>query len=145
MSEEIRTLARYSDGVCRFDSEQWASTWATDAVWEMGPMTKTGRDEISTSWQGMLARLDGVIHAYLNGWADLDEATGTGTGRWYVIEHFKRPDEDPMTMYGYYDDEYCLEEGQWEVRPAVPQPHLLRPTPDMSGDFTASPTPASRD
>ena len=34
MSEEIRTLlARYYDGVCRFDAEQWSSTWATGAVW----------------------------------------------------------------------------------------------------------------
>ena len=136
MSEEIRTLlARYSDGVCRFDAEQWASTWAIDAVWEMGPMTKTGRDEISTSWQGMLTRLDGVIHAYLNGWADLDKEAGTGTGRWYVIEHFKRPGEDPMTMYGYYDDEYCLENGQWKfARRALNR--IYYGPPDMSGDFT---------
>lgn len=136
MSEEIRTLlARYSDAVCRFDADQWAATWATDAVWEMGPMTKTGRDEISTSWQGMLARLDGVIHAYLNGWADLDEEAGTGTGRWYVIEHFKRPDEGPMTMYGFYDDEYCLEDGQWKFARRSLHRIYYGP-PDMSGDFT---------
>ena len=136
MSEEIRTLlARYSDAVCRFDAEQWASTWATDAVWEMGPMTKSGRDEISTSWKGMLARLDGVIHAYLNGWADLDEDAGTGTGRWYVIEHFKRPDEDPMTMYGYYDDEYCLENGEWKfARRALNR--IYYGPPNMSAAFT---------
>ena len=136
MSEEIRTLiARYADAVCRFDADQWAATWATDAVWEMGPMTKTGRDEIATSWKGMLARLDGVIHAYLNGWADLDEETGTGTGRWYVIEHFKRPDEDPMTMYGFYDDEYCREDSQWKfARRALHR--IYYGPPDMSGDFT---------
>ena len=136
MSEEIRTLlARYADAVCRFDADQWAATWATDAVWEMGPMTRTGRDEIATSWKGMLARLDGVIHAYLNGWADLDEEAGTGTGRWYVIEHFKRPDEGPMTMYGFYDDEYCREEGQWKFARRSLHRIYYGP-PDMSGDFT---------
>ncbi|WP_420617718.1 nuclear transport factor 2 family protein [Candidatus Poriferisocius sp.] len=136
MSEEIRTLlARYSDAVCRFDADQWAATWATDAVWEMGPMTKSGRDEIATSWKGMLARLDGVIHAYLNGWVDLDEEAGTGTGRWYVIEHFKRLGEGPMTMYGYYDDEYCQEEGEWKfARRALHR--IYYGPPDMSGDFT---------
>ena len=134
MSEEIRTLlARYADAVCRFDADQWAATWATDAVWEMGPMTRTGRDEIATSWKGMLARLDGVIHAYLNGWADLDEEAGTG--RWYVIEHFKRPDEGPMTMYGFYDDEYCREEGQWKFARRSLHRIYYGP-PDMSGDFT---------
>ena len=65
MSDRIQTLlARYADAVCRFDAEQWAATWAEDAVWEMDPMSKTGRDEISAAWQGMLTRLDGVIHAY---------------------------------------------------------------------------------
>lgn len=65
MSDQIQTLlARYADAVCRFDAEQWAATWAEDAVWEMDPMSKTGRDEISAAWQGMLTRLDGVIHAY---------------------------------------------------------------------------------
>ena len=134
MSDEIRTLlARYADAVCRFDAEQWAATWAEDAVWEMDPMSKNGRDQISTAWQGMLARLDGVIHSYLNGWADLDE--DAGTGRWYVIEHFKRPDEDPMTMYGFYDDEYCMEDGQWKFARRSLNRIYYGP-PDMSGDFT---------
>lgn len=83
----------------------------------------------------MLARLDGVIHLYLNGWADLDEDTGTGTGRWYVIEHFKRPGEDPMTMYGYYDDEYCREDGQWKFARRSLNRIYYGP-PDMSGEFT---------
>ena len=136
MSKEIRTLlARYADAVCRFDAEQWAATWAEDAVWKMAPMSKTGRDEISTTWQGMLANLDGVIHACLNGWADLGEDAGTGTGRWYVIEHFKRPGSDPMTLYGHYDDKYCVEDGEWKfARRALNR--IYSGPPDMSAPFT---------
>ena len=136
MSDEIRTLlARYADAVCRFDTDQWAATWAEDGVWEMAPMSQTGRDQIATTWHGMLTRLDGVIHSYLSGWADLDEDAGTGTGRWYVIEHFKRPDEDPMTMYGFYDDEYCVENGEWKFARRSLNRIYYGP-PDMSGDFT---------
>ena len=136
MSDEIRTLlARYADAVCRFDTDQWAATWAEDGVWEMDPMSQTGRDQIATTWHGMLTRLDGVIHSYLSGWADLDEEAGTGTGRWYVIEHFKRPDEDPMTMYGFYDDKYCLEYGEWKFARRSLNRIYYGP-PDMSGTFT---------
>ena len=136
MSDAIRTLlARYADAVCRFDTDQWAATWAEDGVWEMDPMSQTGRDQIAAAWHGMLTRLDGVIHSYLNGWADLDEDAGTGIGRWYVIEHFKRPDEDPMTMYGFYDDEYCLEDGEWKFARRSLHRIYYGP-PDMSGAFT---------
>lgn len=136
MSDEIRTLlARYADAVCRFDTDQWAGTWAEDGVWEMDPMSQTGRDQIAATWHGMLTRLDGVIHSYLSGWADLDEQAGTGTGRWYVIEHFKRPDEDPMTMYGFYDDEYCMENGEWKFARRSLNRIYYGP-PDMSGTFT---------
>ena len=136
MSDEIRTLlARYADAVCRFDTDQWAATWAEDGVWEMDPMSQTGRDQIAATWHGMLTRLDGVIHSYLSGWADLDEEAGTGTGRWYVIEHFKRPDEDPMTMYGFYDDEYCMENGEWKFARRSLNRIYYGP-PDMSGTFT---------
>lgn len=136
MSEQIQTLlARYADAVCRFDTDQWASTWAQDGVWEMDPMSQTGRDQIAAAWEGMLARLDGVIHSYLSGWADLDEEAGTGTGRWYAIEHFKRPGEDPMTMYGYYDDEYCIENGEWKFARRT-LTRIYTGPPDMSGPFT---------
>ena len=37
--EEIRNLVeKYADAVNRVDKEDWASTWAEDAVWDLSSM-----------------------------------------------------------------------------------------------------------
>ena len=49
---------------------------------------------------------------YFNGTADLDESTGTGTGRWYIGEYLRMPDGSTTAMYGYYDDRYANVDGE---------------------------------
>ena len=136
--DAIRDLIhRYADAVCRFDAEQWQATWAPDGVWDLGRTTVEGRDAIGETWVSIMSGIPQVFHTYANGNATLDEAAGTGTGRWYVGEFLHMADESTVAMYGYYDDEYVLVDGQWLFRTRRLTP-LYRGPADMSGDFLAT-------
>jgi hypothetical protein len=137
MSEPIRTLlAKYADGVCRRDGDAWGATWAPDGIWDLGGGRKvTGRDEIVPMWLGIMNNFDGVLHQYADGWADLDQDAGTGTGRWYVYETLKPSGGDPMVMIGFYDDEYIKVDGQWHFASRGLTP-IYRGSADMAGEYT---------
>jgi len=44
---------------------------------------------------------------------EVDEATGTGTGRVTVFEQFKKPRTGPGTLVGVYHDRYVRDRGVW--------------------------------
>lgn len=133
--QEIRDLIhRYADAVCRFDGEQWQSTWAPDGVWDMGRTKVEGRETIGETWTSIMSGIPQVFHVYYNGTAELDEAAGTGTGRWYVGEFLHMPDGSTVAMYGFYDDEYVHVDGEWLFHTRLLTP-LYRGAADMSGDF----------
>ena len=133
--DPIRTLVhRYADAVCRFDPDQWAATWAPDGVWDMGKTQVQGRDEIGATWKSIMATFPAVFHVCFNGTADLDDGAGIGTGRWYIGEFLRMPDESTIAMYGYYDDAYALHDGEWLFKSRTLTP-LYRGAADMTGDF----------
>lgn len=133
--DEIRTLLhRYADAVCRFDPDQWAATWAPDGVWDMGRTKVEGREAIGQTWKQIMSGIPAVYHVYFNGTADLDEQGATGTGRWYVGEFLRMPDDSTVAMYGYYDDTYALVDGEWLFTSRTLTP-LYRGGADMAGDF----------
>jgi uncharacterized protein (TIGR02246 family) len=104
----------YSDAVVRRDAQQWAGTWAADAVWELGKGRRVeGRDAIVALWTGAMDGFVAVVQNVVNGTASLDEAAGTGSGRWYIIEHFQRVDDNRGILLAYYDDTYVRVDGQW--------------------------------
>ena len=138
--DEIRTLLhRYADAVCRFDPDQWQSTWAPDGVWDMGHTKVEGREDIGATWKKIMSGIPAVVHMYFNGTAELDEAAGTGTGRWYIGEYLHMPDGSTTAMYGYYDDQYTHVDGEWLFRTRTLTP-LYRGPGDMSGTFTRAQT-----
>lgn len=142
MSEEIRTLlAKYADAVNRRDPEQWGATWAQDAVWDMGAVKLEGRDKMVATWVGILGTFDGVVHSYTDGWADLDTANGTGTGRWYVHELIKATDKEPRVMLGYYDDAYVHIDGGWKFA-SRKLTSIYSGPPDLTGDYSGFDKPA---
>ena len=128
----------YADAVVRYDGDQWASTWAPDATWELGPTRQVeGREAIVALWHQAMGSFNAVCQNVLNGTYELDEAAGTGTGRWYIIEHYHRRGDDGGVkgrLLAYYDDRYVRVDGQWlfASRRLVPQ---YNGPADMSGEF----------
>jgi hypothetical protein len=125
----------YADAVVRRDAAQWSATWAEDAVWELGKGRRVeGRDNIVALWNGAMNGFAAVVQNVVNGTATLDEAAGTGTGRWYIIEHWQRTDDSRGILLAYYDDRYVRVDGTWLFagRELVVQ---YGGPPDLSGSF----------
>jgi hypothetical protein len=104
----------YADAVIHRDAEQWAATWAVDAVWELGKGRRVeGREAILALWNSAMDGFAAVVQNVMNGTTALDESTGTGTGRWYVHEHWRRADDERGIVLAYYDDTYTRVDGAW--------------------------------
>ena len=125
----------YADAVGRRDPDQWSSTWAADAVWELGKGRRVeGRDAILGLWNSAMDGFKAVIQHVMNGTADIDEAAGTGTGRWYIHEYWCRAGDSRGVTLAYYDDTYRRVDGTWcfASRELVIQ---YAGAPDLSGTF----------
>ena len=112
---EITDLVhRYADAVVRRDENRWASTWAPDAVWELGKGRRVeGRDAIVDLWNSAMDGFRAVVQNVVNGTAELDDGTGRGTGRWYIIEHWHRADDSRGILLAHYDDAYVRTADGW--------------------------------
>jgi len=122
--DDIEDLVHlYADAVVRRDADQWGATWAEDAVWELGKGRRMeGREAIVAFWNTAMDGFNAVVQTVLNGTCSLDGEVGTGTGRWYINEHFQRMPEDtdadassgPTGMLlAYYDDKYVRAGDRW--------------------------------
>ena len=107
-------LHRYADAVVRRDPDQWVSTWASDATWELGKGRRVeGSEAILALWNSAMDGFKAVIQNVVNGTAELDDAAGTGTGQWYIIEHWARADDSRGILLANYDDRYVRVDGRW--------------------------------
>ena len=105
---------RYADAVVHRDEAQWGATWAPDAIWELGKGRRVeGREAIVGLWNSAMDGFKAVVQNVVNGTYELDESAGTGSGRWYIIEHWMRPDETRGMLLAYYDDRYTRVDGDW--------------------------------
>jgi hypothetical protein len=75
-----------------------------------------------------------VVQNVVNGTVDLDDDAGTGSGRWYIMEHWNRADDSRGILLAYYDDTYVRVDGRWMFasRELVVQ---YGGPPDLSGPF----------
>lgn len=104
----------YADAVVHHDGDQWGATWAPDAEWALGRHgTMNGRDEIVNFWHKAMSGFNAVVQTVLNGTYELDEAAGTGTGRWYIQEAYQRATGETGILMAHYDDTYRLVDGRW--------------------------------
>lgn len=125
----------YADAVVRRDPAQWSSTWTQNAVWELGKGRRVeGRENILALWTSAMDGFAAVVQNVVNGTATLDLNTGTGTGRWYIIEHWQRADDSRGILLAYYDDTYVCVDDRWlfASRELVVQ---YGGPPDLSGVF----------
>lgn len=105
---------RYADAVVHRNPEQWSSTWAHDAIWELGKGRRVeGREAILELWNTAMDGFQAVVQNVVNGTVDLDDAAGTGTGRWYIIEHWCRATDSRGVTLAYYDDRYVRSDAGW--------------------------------
>ncbi len=126
---------RYADAVVHRDAEQWASTWAADATWELGRGRRVeGRDAILALWNTAMDGFRAVVQTVANGTTELDEVAGAGTGRWYVHEHWQRADDSRGILLAHYDDRYVRIDGQWLFASRELTVHYGGP-PDLSAPF----------
>ena len=136
--EQIADLVhRYADAVVHRDAATWTATWTPTATWELAPGRRVeGRDDIVGLWNRAMDGFAAVVQTVSNGAAELDEAAGSGTGRWYVTEHWKRADGTGGILLAYYDDRYTRADGTWvfSKRSLVV---LYQGAADLSGDFLA--------
>jgi hypothetical protein len=104
----------YADAVVRRDVTQWSSTWTDGAVWELGKGRRVeGRDNIVSLWNSAMDGFSAVVQNVVNGTATLDLEAGTGSGRWYIIEHWQRADDSRGILLAYYDDSYLRVDEKW--------------------------------
>lgn len=108
-------LHTYADAVVRRDPDQWISTWATDAVWELGAGRRVeGTKAILSLWTSAMDGFEAVIQNVVNHTAELDDDAGTGSGRCYIIEHWCRVDDSRGILLAYYDDLYVRTQSGWQ-------------------------------
>lgn len=137
--DEIRALVHsYADAVCRRDTEQWASNWTDDAVWDIGGGPSEGRDAVVRDWAAAMDNMRAVVHTVLNGTAVLDDDSGTGTGRWYFQEHVVPDGSTPGVLMAYYDDVYRRTADGWRFVSRLMTLLYIGPT-DLSGHFPSPP------
>lgn len=125
----------YADAVVHRNPEQWSGTWAPDAHWNLGRgRVVDGRDAILNLWNGAMDGFVAVVQTVLNGTYELDEDAGTGSGRWYVQEHWLRISGDVGKLLAHYDDSYVRVDGRWLFGSRELTIHYGGPQ-DLSGPF----------
>ena len=107
-------LHLYSDAVCRQDADQWSNTWCESGIWDLGHGAPvSGREALRSFWITSMSRFENVIHTYSNSISELDDVSGTGSGRAYVTEWLKPIEGDPVVLHAFYDDKYVSENNNW--------------------------------
>jgi hypothetical protein len=108
----IRQLVeRYADAVCQRNAEQWGSTWAPDAVWDLGARKAEGRENIVQLWLGAMGVYQSALQVVNDG--EVLEVDGDrAKARWYITEYL-HPADGPRIGIGVYFDDYVRIDGQW--------------------------------
>ena len=123
---------RYADAVVHRDEAAWADTWASEASWDLGGTEVTGRAAIVDMWNAAMDGFAAVVQNVMNGTYQLDDHTGSG--RWYVIEHWARADDGRGMLLAHYDDRYVHADGRWRFAARRLVMHYAGP-PDLSSPF----------
>lgn len=129
-----RLVHRYADAVVRRDAEQWAACWTDDARWSLGAgHDVVGRAAIVDLWSKAMAGFEAVVQNVYNGDTELTDSSGTG--RWYVQEHFRTAGGDAGILLAHYDDTYARDgDGGWRFASRALTVHYQGP-PDLSAPF----------
>jgi AcrR family transcriptional regulator len=107
-------VANYCDAVIQRDSQAFGATWADDGVWDRGTGAPVvGRQQITAAFEGFVRPLTWIVQSPAVCVFEVDESSGTGTGRVTFDERFQRRRGGPGSSLGTFHDEYQREGGQW--------------------------------
>ena len=136
---EIQQLVhRYADAVVHRNGVQWTSTWAPDAVWDLGHgRLVEGLEAIGELWYGAMAGFEAAVQTVLNGQTALSDDGASATGRWYIQESYIRANGTTGILLAHYDDTYRQVEGQWRFARRFLQPHYTGGA-DLAAPFLCS-------
>ncbi|MEN3976441.1 nuclear transport factor 2 family protein [Emcibacter sp. SYSU 3D8] len=100
--------------------------FTNDAVCEFGPVFGgewIGKDQIRARFEAVMGQPGmavhgapySVLHAITNPWIRVLDDT-TASGRWYLLDlHTAVGVENPLILFGIYDDTYRKVEGRWLI------------------------------
>ena len=127
---------RYADAVVYRDADRWGATWADDARWTLGPgRDVTGRAAIVELWIKAMGTFAAVVQNVVNG--EVAVSGDTASGRWYIMEHFRRANGEAGILLAHYDDTYTRVNGDWKFASRALAPQYQGP-PDLSAKFLNS-------
>jgi AcrR family transcriptional regulator len=107
-------IAQYCDAVIRRDSESFGTAWTEDAVWERAEgQPIVGRPQIEAAFAATVKPLTWIVQSPAVCVFEVDESTGTGTGRVTFDERFQRRRGGQGTVLGTFHDEYRRDAGHW--------------------------------
>jgi AcrR family transcriptional regulator len=107
-------VSSYSDAVNRGDVAAVGKTWAEDATWNPGGKEITGRAAIVGAFEKVRGESEWIVQSTPLMVFEVDETSGTGTGRVTVHERSKkRTIAKPGTMLATYHDRYARHGGTW--------------------------------
>jgi len=82
-------MATYTDAVNRYDADQWISTWAEGASWNLLGNPVEGKDNILGLWRQMMSSFDFALMFPSS--CQFDIQGDTASGHWYLHESFDCP------------------------------------------------------
>lgn len=135
-----RLVEKYADAVQRRDAPDWASCWAEDGVWDLGPGRQVkGRDTIVGMWKQAMGGFPMAIQLIHGGVVEQVEGN-TATARWYLTELLQTPDGGKRLGAGVYRDSYVKDAtGTWLFQ-LRRYSLLYNGAPDLSGQAMPYPT-----
>lgn len=107
-----RLVAQWCDAAVRLDANDCAACFVEDGTWNVGKPVQ-GRDKIRTTLARVFKDLDYAVQLAPNAVFEIDEATGTGTGRVTIHETLQHKQGEPDTVLGVYHDQYRRVDGRW--------------------------------
>ncbi|RME64541.1 MAG: nuclear transport factor 2 family protein [Alphaproteobacteria bacterium] len=109
----IRELnAAYGDAVSRRDKDDFAATWASDAIWHLPWLDPVeGRDAIVSLWLEQIANYP--FHNYSGMVGQLAVTGARASGRVWTSELVENIMGKSGRVTGRYDDDYVKGDGRW--------------------------------
>ena len=114
----IRSLInRYADATSRRDAKGVASTFTSDGEWIADGIAHLRTpEEMVPRFAELLEPFTAFLHTLLSGRVILDPGDrDRATGRWYMMEMGKLPDDSDICMWGVYHDVYVRVGDEWRL------------------------------
>jgi AcrR family transcriptional regulator len=105
-------ISRYCDAVVRSDTEAFTSLWTIDAVWTLVKPIQ-GASVIGEAFEKLMKGYRWLVQSAPNAVFEVDEKSGTATGRVTITEQFQKVRGGEGSLVGVYHDTYVREQSTW--------------------------------